>query len=66
MKIVQTIKVETEDFNAVSNFLDYLENISEENWEAIEKEYPHCNNLYKETGDFLDFLRGHLSENDYN
>ena len=49
-----------------ADFLDYLENISEKNWEAIEKEYPRCNNLYKETGDFLDFLRGHLSENDYN
>lgn len=60
MKIVQTIKVETEDFNAVSNFLDYLGGIDEEIWNVIEKECPRCNNLYKETEAFLYFLQAHL------
>lgn len=60
MKVVRTIKVETEDFNTVSNFLNYLGDIDEEIWNAIEKEYPRCNNLYKETEAFLDFLQAHL------
>ena len=65
MKVVRTIKVETEDFNTVSNFLNYLGDIDEEIWNTIDKEYPRCNNLYIETEAFLDFLQKHLSENDY-